>query len=206
VKISWLALSLLAAGCDAAFDDEPLDGGQALHPATEYAEIEEHHANDPCMRWESRGWHSSVQHCRDMLPPQRMTGIWVRAFEISDFHPGAASFSEVDEGRRDTFDLEVFEPAVARRIGRPISGDLLAVAMTFIGRRTRVPWIDCQRGRHFTIVVDRIERAEIVDTSGAPPPTWDPPQIFPPSPQGTVLRRLEDENLARCNARRTSEP
>ena len=82
-----LTLSLLLAGCEGRFDDEPLDGGAPLQRITNDAEIEEHRRSDPCSRREPGGWHSSVQHCAEMLPQQRMAGVWITGFEASHFYP-----------------------------------------------------------------------------------------------------------------------
>jgi hypothetical protein len=203
VQVRWLALGLLFAGCERGFDDEPLDGGGRLQPITNYADTDGILANDPCWRRERGGWHFSIQHCAEMLAPRRMTGVWIRGFEVSHFHPGVVSIADVDDPRQDRFSLEVDEAKVVDMIGRQLEGpDLHAVALTFVGRRTRVPWVDCYRGRDWQIVVDRIEHARYLEIPDDFPMGFEPPETYPPSPEGTVIRRLEDEALAGCESRR----
>ena len=91
-----------------------------------------------------------------------------------------------------------------RLIGRELEGPgYHAIRLAFVGRRTRVPWVDCFRGRNYAIVVDRIERAEYLEIPDTHRPMWARAKMYPPSPEGTLLRRLEDEALAGCEPRRS---
>lgn len=201
------ALLALLAGCERGFDDEPLDGGFPLDPVSNDADMERANADDPCRRRERTGWHYSIGHCTEMLAPQRMSGVWMRSFEISDFYPGASAPGDVDESRRDRFSLEIDADRVDALLGRDTKGsDFHFIALTFVGRRTRWPDIDCLRTRHYTIVVDHIERARYLQ----PAPgelregSLDPPPPFPPSGEGGVIGRLEAEAIASCEARQRS--
>jgi hypothetical protein len=123
--------------------------------------------NDPCIR---RGDNviSSIPYreCVDLLPPERMHGVWYVALEESGFLPGAttapaqryrATDRELPEN--ETW-LDVDDWNAALRQAGPLPGGYgtLALAIDFVGRRPRNT-----EGRRYghggaprLVVVDRI--------------------------------------------------
>ena len=150
------ALLLLTAACGPG-STEPLDGGRAvsfsLHP-----ESVRDLSDDPCWRQENGGWHHSIGHCEAMTRPEKMSGVWVTAFEENDFFRDTSIMPSSKDRRRNSTYIEVDQTKVHRlaRV-KPSSGDGDAYLLSFIGRRTRDPFlVDCQGTPSFVFVVDHL--------------------------------------------------
>ncbi|MEA3016990.1 MAG: hypothetical protein QOI38_1712 [Sphingomonadales bacterium] len=204
--VAFMLLHSLPA-CDRLPPDEPLDGGFRLHLDTK-AEESGILLADRCWRRERGGWHYSIGHCAEMLPPRRMTGIWVTGFEESSFFPGDAAVPNPDDGRRFRLTLEVEEDRVLALAGPGApSWGARAFALGFVGRRTRYPvGIDCYGGRYYGFVADRLDSARYLGEMGfpQPPPSraeLPPYRGFRPSGEGGVVGRMEQEALRGCMQR-----
>ena len=98
--------------------------------------------------------------CYKLAPPQRLSGVWVNAFEGSEFYPGATAEPPA-QARGLWLEFEHREPLlVAWRSKDPTAAVL---ALDLIGRRTLV------RGRYGhmggwaeEIVVDRVLAARAI--------------------------------------------
>src|SRR4051812_23538175 len=173
-RSEWAARALLLAlaACGSA-EPEPEDGGWPLQSAKAGAVGEDYNAHDPCFRKEHERWHYSIGHCRAMAPPQRLQGVWLRAFEVSQFVPRATSFAEASAREGQAHDIEIDNAAVERLAGVKRGGPgFVAYEVTFIGRRRRDPhFVDCQGHPEFTIVADRLLSAKWL---GYAPPSLAP--------------------------------
>ena len=208
-----LALFLMLAGCqDAkeerqAQDNQSLDGGYALS-RSHGAEDDKDMADDPCWRRENGGWHLSMGHCEEMLPPTTVSGVWITGFEESSFFPGATILPNRNDERRYRINLEVNEERIARLVHRKLDGpDYHGIAVTFVGRRTKYPIaIDCYGGRHYVFVADTVKKARylgvMADPDRPPLPSQRPPyEPFKRSGEGGVIAEMEEEALAGCQPR-----
>src|SRR3954470_1729247 len=108
------AALLLVAGCA---KPKPVDGGRPLDEGTISGPLEEAIAHDPCMRMERGHWHQSVGHCRAMAPQQRLQGVWLRGFEVSEFVAGARSLAEAAAKEERAHEIEIDEASVQRLAG-----------------------------------------------------------------------------------------
>lgn len=207
-----MALLLAVSACDRIPEDEPLDGGFRLELGTK-AEETEYLLADPCWRRERGGWHYSIGHCAEMLPPRRMTGIWVTGFEESSFFPGDAAVPSPNDPRRFRLLLEVDEARILALAGPAApSPASRAFAISFVGRRTRYPLnVDCYGGRDYGFVADRVDGARYLGEIGFPEPP--PPRSarrayrgFRPSGEGGVVGRMEREALRECLRRNPPDP
>jgi hypothetical protein len=124
--------------------------------------------NDPCIR---RGDNviSSIPYreCVDLLPPERMHGVWYVEMEGSGFLPGATTAPEQRFQATDTIlpenqtwldvDRTSAEAAWRQAGALPEGHGTLAMAIDFIGRRARVEGHYGHGGTaRKLIVVDRI--------------------------------------------------
>lgn len=199
--ILFIALLLTASG--SLVEREPLDGGRPIRLGNRHADQSDLRDPDPCWRRERGGWHYSIGHCAEMLPLQRMTGVWTRAYEESSFFPGTTAKPDPDDLLRYTINLEIDPKQLDRFIGPKIvapPGD--AVALTFVGRRTKYPYnIDCYGSHYHTVVVHRVESAR--DLGIMAPPNFAlfserPRPILKRSGKGGVIGRLEVQAAAHC--------
>lgn len=195
-------------GCGSNDLGEPVDGGL---PLTNMNGADAHLAADPCWRREGSGWHYSTGHCTEMLPAQRITGVWVTGFEESSFFPGNTALPDRNDPRRFRITLEVNADRVGEMAGRG-SADFRrttdpgyqAYALTFVGRRTRHPLIiDCDGGREYVFIADRIESSRhlgLIANPDLPQPRGEgePRRPFQRSGEGGVIAQLEEAALARC--------
>ena len=179
------ALLLLVAACGKAGPD---DGGRPLETGTISEPLEQAIAHDPCFRMEHGHWHQSVGHCRPMMPAERLRGVWLTGFELSEFVPNAARFAEAAAREGGAHEIEIDEEQVQRVAGVKHAGPGAGgYEIAFIGRRTRDPVdVDCQGRARFTIVVDRLLTAR--DAGTEPPPM-----------RGITHAEMEDQ-LARLKA------
>lgn len=192
-------LALLVTG-SAGADPRPVDGGRPLD-FERSLEVQQILARDPCWRRERGGWHHSIGHCEAMSSPQRITGVWVTAFEESSFFPGATAIPDANDPLRFTQAIELNQAQIHRLTG-PVSADLNgnAFLLTFIGRRTRDPYsVDCTGMPHFSVVVDRLISAHHLGPMGP----WSVKEMMARS--GRVEQRhggrwgqLEAEAVERC--------
>jgi hypothetical protein len=199
-----LGLALLLAGCGGE-GREPEDGGLPLPSGTVTPDGERIMASDPCWRRERSHWHLSLGHCREMLPAKPMTGVWVSGFEVSDFMPAARGIPDPNDPRLYANALEVDAALVERRLGRELKGPAShAIALSFIGRRTKDPVsVDCDGTPYHHIVVDRPLAARYlgIEPSPDPPP---PPEVVHAQPSRVrkvhdgVWGALEAEAVERC--------
>jgi hypothetical protein len=161
---------LLLAGCGRQGEPQPEDGGWPLERADISAEEENLLMHDPCARKEHERWHRSEGHCIAMMPPQRLKGIWIKAFEVTDFVPRATTLAEAASPESYRHELEIDEARVERLTG-PIRGAPGGVgyALEFVGRRARDPyWVDCQGKPEFHVIVDDVLSARFLGP--VPPP------------------------------------
>ena len=206
-----LLSSLAACGSDEL--GQPVDGGLPLTNMS--SEHEAHLTADPCWRREGGGWHYSTGHCSEMLPAQRITGVWVIGFEERSFFPGNTALPDRNDPRRYRVELEVDADRVGEMAGRGSADDrrttdpgYQAYALTFVGRRTRYPLnIDCYGGRSYVFIADRIESSRhlgpIADADRPQLPRADEPRRpFQRSGEGGVIAQMEEAALARCFHRR----
>jgi hypothetical protein len=102
------------------------------------------------------GENSDAQNA--MTRAEEMSGVWVTAFEESSFFPRDTAIPQPKDQRRYTSELHLDEDSVHRMASAvPSSGSGDAYLVSFIGRRSRAPWlVDCQGTPHFTFVVDRL--------------------------------------------------
>lgn len=204
--VTILVLHLLLGGCEGRDEREPLDGGYPLETQRMDLDTEKMLASDPCWRKEHGGWHLSAGHCSEMLPPQKMAGVWVTGFEESSFFPDATSIPDRNDPRRYMINLEIDNERIATLVGRDIEdSEYHAIALTLVARRTKYPSsIGCDGRRAFSIVAYRIVDARYLGTVGNPDrPTrsiarYEP---FKRSGEGGVVGRMEDEALALCRGR-----
>jgi len=205
-----LALFLMLAGCQdvkeerQAHQSQSLDGGYTLS-RSHGAEGDKIMADDPCWRREKGGWHLSVGHCEEMLPPGTVSGVWITGFEESSFFPGATVLPDRNDERRFRIDLEVDPEHIARLLDRKLEGpEYHGIALTLVGQRTKYPVaIDCYGGRHYAFVAGRVKKARylgIMANPDRPPlPSERPPyEPFKRSGEGGVIAEMEEETLANC--------
>lgn len=108
-----------------------------------------------------------------------------------------------NDPRRFTSHIELDPADVDRLLGQRIETPGRAVAISFVGRRTRYPLsIGCDGIPYYVFVVTRLDTARYLGVIADP----DPPvpgvrsrEPFRPSGAGGVLGRLEAEAAARCN-------
>jgi hypothetical protein len=204
--VAAVSLSLLLGSCGGGEDHRSLDGGYALEKPDPAGD--EHRETDSFWRRERGRWHWSVGHSEEMLAPQKVFGIWVRSYEISDFYPGARTERDIDEMARARFSLEIDSDQVEEIVGRQTEGsDFHFIALSLVARRTRYPLIDCHGGRLYTIVAQRLEHARYLSTKFTGQggrtklpriPPWKP---FELSGEGGVVGEREKKALARCGVR-----
>jgi hypothetical protein len=202
-----LAALLALAGCEGAGEErraarlQPLDGGYPLQ-ASRGAEADRAMAEDPCRRRERGGWHSSIGHCEEMLPVQPIAGVLVVGFEEASFFPGAATIPDPDDPRRYRFSLEADFEQVRRLAGARDLPSYQAYRIGFVGRRTRYPVvIDCEGGRSYVFVANRVDEARYLGEMPAPDldlPRPPPDTPFARSGEGGRMQQLEDQALANC--------
>ena len=147
---------LLTAAC-AGDNAESLDGGRALsfdhHP-----ESVKMMSADPCWRREKGGWHLSTGHCTAMTRAEKMSGVWVTAFEETSFFLHDLTIPNPRDWRRFVTELELHDEKAHRLAGvTPSSSDGEGYLLSFIGRRTRDPYlVDCQGMPQHVVIVDRL--------------------------------------------------
>ena len=200
-------LALLLAGC--ADPSEPLDGG---YPLDLHDSLGAGLKHDPCQRREKTGWHYSVGHCLAMAPMERMSGVWVTAFEESGFIPGATAIPDPNDARRFAQELELDDRKIVKLTGpMPLGGHSYhgeAYLVTFVGRRTRDPYdVGCDGIAQFSVVVDRLMTARYLGPLG---PGFSI-KVLESRPV-TVARRhggkwgeLEQEAVDRCARRKARQ-
>lgn len=205
-----LALFLTLAGCQDAKQErqtqqsQSLDGGYPLS-RSRGAEDYKIMADDPCWRRKKGGWHLSIGHCEEMLLPNTISGVWITGFEESSFFPGETVPPDRNDERRYRMDLEVDRERIERLLLRKLEGsEYYAIALTFVGRRTRYPVaIDCYGGRHYGFVADTVKKVRylgIMANPDRPPlpserPSYKP---FKRSGEGGVVAKMEEQTLANC--------
>jgi hypothetical protein len=176
--------ALFLSACGKA---EPDDGGEPLELEALSGALQNAADDDPCLRKEHGHWHRSVGHCRPMTGPERIEGVWVQGFEISEFVPGVRSFSQAAAREHLAHDIEIDEERVQQRAGIKREGPgAVGYAIAFIGRRTRDPInVDCQGRARFAIVVDRLLSARDAGTE---------------APTGPITRAELEAEMARMRA------
>jgi hypothetical protein len=196
-----LGLALLLAGCGGE-RSKPEDGGLPLFFGRDDERVM---AGDPCWRRERGGWHLSLGHCRGMLPAKPMTGVWVSGFEMSHFMPAARGIPDPNDPRLYSNLLEVDPILVDRLLGRELKGPAShAVALSFIGRRTKDPVaVDCDGTAYHHFVVDRLLEGRYLGLEPSPDPP-PPPEVVRSRPSRVrkihdgAWGALEEEAVERC--------
>jgi hypothetical protein len=167
MRVSLLAGLLLLTGCG-----EP---GPALNAAQRQLRLDREiarvrHSMDPCVIDEGDAISSRrYRDCLDLLPQERMRGIWYSGFEESGFVRGATSAPAVRVIGRDsrnpefeTF-LELDEDAVWRRLGIPQDHmETHAIALDFLGRRSRHAGAYYASEHGHVVVLDRLISARLL--------------------------------------------
>ncbi|WP_395613053.1 hypothetical protein [Allosphingosinicella sp.] len=100
----------------------------------------------------------------DFGEQERMSGVWVRGFEQSNFLPGDTQIPEMGYARRDHFWLTFadgveLDPAFRADFDK-VQGTASA-AVEFVGRRARAP------GASPVVIVDRIISMRVLGAVGA---------------------------------------
>jgi hypothetical protein len=200
-----LILVLLVAGCEQGSrisDSE--DGGLPIRRNVLPEEVK-YYAGDPCMRRERGGWHRSIGQCTEMMPAREYAGVLIMGFEERGFFEGETTIPDRNDDRRFTTELEIGEDQVKRLLGYELRGPLShAIALRFVGRRTRNPiGIDCEGSRYHVFVPERVLNVRDLGPieSGDPPPKpgeRPPYKPFKPSGEGGAIGRMERETLERC--------
>ena len=200
-----LLLASFVAGCSSSAPTEPEDGGSALSFSMS-AEDEKTVSGDCFWRREKGGWHASVGHCKEMLPPEEMAGVFVTGFEERSYFPGAGTIPDPYDPRRLITELEVEQAKLDREAGAvPRNGYPAAYLLKFVGRRTRDPiHVDCYGDPYFVFIADRIISARRLGKVGK----WEMEVALKrrPPPNGPVKRRhrgrwgeLETQADQHCN-------
>jgi hypothetical protein len=123
-----------------------------------------------------------------MTQPERLQGVWITAFEVTDFVPGATTFGQATAIGRPRHWIEIDRRQVERLAGRRPAGPSAAgYLVTFIGRRTRAPMdVGCQDQTTFGVVVDRLLSARWAGEA--------------PSSRGRLTKADLDAEMARLRA------
>lgn len=104
--------------------------------------------------------------CDELLPPERMQGIWVNGFEVSGFVPGATGLPQPGDrsyGRIWLSFAEGVAPDPALRAEMDKVRGRVAVAIEFVGRRSRHEGAHVHMGgARSQVVVDRILSARLL--------------------------------------------
>jgi hypothetical protein len=146
-------------------------------------------------------------HCEEMLPAQRMNGVWVSGFEETSFFPSDRTMPDRNDTRRFRLELEVDRDRVAELAGRKAAGgpDYHAFALILVARRTKYPVsIDCYGGRYYSFVADRVETARylgVIANPDIPRPNSRPSEPFQRSGEGGRIARMEQQALTGCMKR-----
>jgi hypothetical protein len=102
--------------------------------------------NDPCIRSEGNVIRSlPYRDCVDLLPPERMRGVWYVALEESGFLPGATTAPAQRYWATDRplpeheiwLDVDHMDAALRQAGPLPEGHGALALAIDFVGRRPR---------------------------------------------------------------------
>lgn len=126
---------------------------------------------DPCVIQEGHQLTMRpYRDCLQLLPGARMRGVWFTGFEESGFIADVDSVPperEIGPGANREFEtfLEIDAAAALRRIGQPaMTRCTRAVAIEFIGRRSREPGPYYAGLRDHVVVVDRLLSARLLGT------------------------------------------
>lgn len=168
-RVPILVALWLAAACGTAREEPALNQHQKAVEKM-LAESKAQMEADPCMRRRGDVWeHAAPSKCLEFLPPQRMRGVWITGFEESGFIPGVEVVPLERRIGQDSanpeFDilLEIDHEAVMRQLGQPERvPHTRAVAIEFIGRRSREPGAYYTSEGNHVIVVDRLLSARLL--------------------------------------------
>ena len=113
---------------------------------------------DPCLRREGDVYvQRRVADCIELLPPVRMSGVWVLGFEESSFIPGASAVPAPSDRIRFRIFLEADRPLSERLSQRWDSTPAAAsLAIEFIGRRSKHPGAYYTGEGDHVVVLDRL--------------------------------------------------
>lgn len=117
----------------------------------------------PCFRVVEFGiQHVGEEACFRFGPPARMQGVWLPEFEGSSFFQNARVRPTRDFSRSQTW-LDLDSRVVLPKLGVRDDGELKAVAVDFVGRRSIFPGMYGHLGgsRHY-IIVDRLISAKLL--------------------------------------------
>jgi hypothetical protein len=149
-----------------------------------------------------------------MQAPKVMTGVWITGFEETFFIPGATSMPDRNDPRRYMIWFDVDGNRVGKLLGRELVIDRYyrAIALTFVGRRSKYPLsIDCHGGRDYLVVADWVVKARDLGIVPYPdrvplPSKLSPYKPFKPSGEGGVIAQMEKVALENCSGHRQFHP
>jgi hypothetical protein len=170
MSLSVIALSLVALTPLSAQDVPPLPPPEAYLHASDQARARRKDPNDlPCTKYGVDG-HNTVSsvptdQCYKMLPATRMRGIWIDAFEGSQFYPDRSTLPSNRDRARPMFWLELERGQLPRQFR--LRANRRVMLVEFIGRRTKYRAPSGHFGMFdYEIIVDRVISArELPPTS-----------------------------------------
>ena len=159
-----LALLLLAGACGGRSTNEAIDREAQL--AQEVARVQ--WSMNPCLIDEGDVLRSRrFRDCVELLPQERMHGLWYAKFEGSEYLPNATSAPRVRVVdimvTHPGFDIELDGEAVWRMAGQPREpAAVQAVALDFLGRRSRYRGAYITGDDNYLVVVDQLISARLL--------------------------------------------
>lgn len=167
MRASLLAGLLLVAGCGQP--SPPLNAVEReLQLARATARVRR--SMDPCLIDEGEVLRSrQYRDCLKLLPQERMRGVWYSGFEESGFVANATAAPAVRVIGPDSVNpefetfLELDDAAVWRRVGAPQDHmETHAIALEFVGRRSKYPGAYYSGEGNHVVVLDRLISARLL--------------------------------------------
>jgi hypothetical protein len=160
-----VAIVLILAGCG-GYSSEVRNG----QTANAFARVPDDPSQNPCFRRVGNVWHHVGEgNCVELLPPQRMRGVWIYDFEESSFIPNAVSIPRADNRVRFRVNLQVVPEDIARASRTQLNmRGARAFAIDIIGRRSKNSGPYYIGGDEYIVVVDRIISARYLGLAPEP--------------------------------------
>ena len=163
-----VAVILVLAACAVSGSDQT--GNQSNVVADLIASREKQMGSDPCWRRDGASWrHVGWRNCLLFPPPQRMRGVWVQDFEESSFIPRTQTIPAPDNRVRFRVYLEV-DPKAVERLTQTLMDmkQPRAVALEFIGRRSKEAGEYYTGSDDYVVLVDRLISARYLGRAPVP--------------------------------------
>jgi hypothetical protein len=162
--IGFVLLSLLGA-CSGG----SLEGGEgeSRNSSSKASAVQSNRSDDHCfVRVGEVLYHVGERLCGELLPPQRMRGIFVHGWEESSFIPNATTIPRADNRIRFRVDLSGDPAEIARMAGTRLDMRRAQVfAIDMVARRTRRAGAGLAV---YVVVVDRIISARYLGLAPVP--------------------------------------